>query len=68
MTIIYGTLPSFLFFSLGKMNTDSATVHTKLRLNLAGMLSRLESVGTMSSLHQMVHLKPKIALAHKWHP
>ena len=42
--------------------------HTKLRLNLAGMLSRLESVGTMSSLHQMVHLKPKIALAQKWHP
>ena len=44
------------------------TPHTKLRLNLAGMLSRLESVGTMSSLHQMVHLKPKIALAQKWHP
>ena len=42
--------------------------HTKLRLNLAGMLTRLESVGTMSSLHRMVHLKPKITLAQKWHP
>ena len=32
-------------------------VHTKLRLNLAGMLSRLEYIGPMlSSLHQMVQL------------
>ena len=33
--------------------------HTKLCLNLAGMLSRLEPVETPFSLYQMVHLQPK---------
>ena len=43
-------------------NTAVEYWHTKLRLNLAGMLSRLEYLGTMSSLHQMVNFMLKMTL------
>ena len=36
--------------------------HCESRLNLAGMLSQLEYLGTMSSLHKMVNFTLKMTL------
>ena len=40
----------------------STVLHCESRLNLAGMLSQLEYLGTMSSLHKMVNFILKMTL------
>ena len=45
-----------------KQCESHSQIHCESRLNLAGMLSRLEYLGTMSSLHQMVNFILKMTL------
>ena len=47
---------------VARWKQEDLAAHCESRLNLAGMLSRLEYLGTMSSLHQMVNFILKMTL------